>query len=57
MGIKQYISDMIKKIKAQIHLFEDQIDQKEKMYEERFGDPKDTEIKDILKEFGGNNGE
>lgn len=55
MGIRHYVKKKIETLRATFELINDRINKKQEMYEERFGDPEETEVKDILQEIGGDN--
>jgi len=59
MGLKRFLAEVMRKItrkkkeiKADMDSFENKIDQQQKEYEDKYGDPKKTNFSDIMKQAG-----
>lgn len=57
MRIVSYLKEKMKTLRTTFELMDNRIKAKREMYEERFGDPENTDVSDIIEEMGGNDGE
>jgi len=59
MGLKRFLAEVMRKImrkkeeiKAEMDVFEDKIDQQQKDYADKYGDPEDMDFSDLMKSVG-----